>query len=242
MGGTHSRPLNLLAKQIWGWAIDKGIWLSAAHIPGKENMLADYKSRNFQDNLEWTLNPLDFRQITDTFGVPEVDLFATRLNNQVEKYVAWHPEPEAWAVDAFSVPWDDLQFYAFPPFSLIGRVLSKVVQEEAQGILVVPLWTTQPWFPHLLKLLIDHPRVVQPCRNLLTLPGKAEEVHPLFNKLQLLVVHLSGVHWKNCSYLQQLPSSLPTPGETEPSLNTTQHYVAGENFVFKEKLIPLLPL
>ena len=32
-------------------------------------------------------------QISETFGPFEVDLFASRLNNQCEVYFAWQPDP-----------------------------------------------------------------------------------------------------------------------------------------------------
>ena len=38
----------------------------------------------------------------------------------------------------------------FPPFGLILRVLQKIEHDEAECVLVVPLWTTQAWFPKLL--------------------------------------------------------------------------------------------
>ena len=136
------------------------------------------------------------------------------MNKQVDKFVSWKPEPGAWAVDAFHLSWKPLTFYAFPPFSLIGRVLRKVQQEEAEGILVVPLWTTQPWFPHLLRLLIDHPRIVSPPKHLLYLPGRPDVIHPLHHMLTIMVVHLSGqlktcASWRKgtqCQYSSSLKS------------------------------------
>ena len=37
--------LNDIAREIWEWAIDRDIWLSAAHIPGVLNQAADKASR-----------------------------------------------------------------------------------------------------------------------------------------------------------------------------------------------------
>ena len=57
MGGTKSKACNELAQQIWQWAISTNTWLSAAHIPGMDNVGADFQSRNFsiQKSSEWTL-------------------------------------------------------------------------------------------------------------------------------------------------------------------------------------------
>ena len=48
-------------------------------------------------------------------------------------------------------------FYAFPSFSLISRVLQKIENENAEGVLIVPAFTTQPWFQRLLRVLIKPP-------------------------------------------------------------------------------------
>ena len=41
MGGTHCMILNDLAVDIWNMATTRGFHLSAAHIPGKHNIIAD---------------------------------------------------------------------------------------------------------------------------------------------------------------------------------------------------------
>ena len=99
---------------------DRNTWLSAAHIPGKGNGIADFKSRTFQDNKEWYSNPYIFQVIIQHFYVHLINLFAGRLNNKVEKFVSYQPKPGSWASDAFSLNWSSFRFYCFPPFSIIG--------------------------------------------------------------------------------------------------------------------------
>ena len=44
-----------------------------------------------------------FEKIVKCFKFqPQIDLFASRHNNQVKKYIAWTLDPSAWAVDAFN--------------------------------------------------------------------------------------------------------------------------------------------
>ena len=57
---------------------------------------------------------------------PEIDLFFTNINTQIDKYAAFIPDPGIMYKDAFSVDWFDLKFYAFPPISVISRIRSKV--------------------------------------------------------------------------------------------------------------------
>jgi len=40
------------------------------------------------------------RLVVITF-LPDIDLFASRLNAKLDQFVSWHPEPEELAVDAF---------------------------------------------------------------------------------------------------------------------------------------------
>ena len=106
MGGTKSSICNKIAKEIWDWVSVQKIWISAAHIPGKYNVAADRESRTFQDSSEWMISNQVFNIITDIFGMPEIDLFATRTNHKLPEYVSWKPDPGSVAIDAFSITWN----------------------------------------------------------------------------------------------------------------------------------------
>ena len=64
--------------------------------------------------------------------------------------MSWHPEPEALAVNAFSLTLNNNYFYMFPPFSLVDQVLAKVNRDNTEAVLVVPDWSTQYWYPQLM--------------------------------------------------------------------------------------------
>ena len=51
-GGTKSKTCNDIAKDIWLFCIKHYIWISATYIPGTHNVIADQKSRKFDDNEE----------------------------------------------------------------------------------------------------------------------------------------------------------------------------------------------
>ena len=74
---------------------------------------------------DWTLDQEVFDRIFQHVDWASVDLFASANNAKISKFVSWQPEALAWRIDAFSVVWD-FEFYAFPPFSVIGRVLRKI--------------------------------------------------------------------------------------------------------------------
>ena len=152
-GGVKSPECDGQAKLIWNWCEERNIWLSIAHIPGVENTLADAKLRKFADNLEWKLGDKIFQKVVENFGVPDIDMFASRLNKKTEVFVSWGPDPEAAAVDAFTLHWSQFKLmYAFPPFSLVGRTVAKILEDGARAILVVPWWPTKPWWGRIAHL------------------------------------------------------------------------------------------
>ena len=77
-------------------------------------------------------------------------------------------------VDAFLVPWSDKLIYAFPPFSIIHKVLQKLRQDEATGLLLVPYWPTKPWFTQLMASLIATPVTFSLEPDMLFIPGRPE--------------------------------------------------------------------
>ena len=125
--GIVSEKCNDLSKQIWDVCISENIWISAVHIPGKQNTIANFMSRSLNENTEWQLSPAVYKKIVRTFYFePEIDLFASYLNYQVENYISWFLDPKASIMDAFSIDWTNKKFHAFPPFSLIGATLPKI--------------------------------------------------------------------------------------------------------------------
>jgi hypothetical protein len=112
-----------------------------------------------------------------------VDIFASSWNSQLPRFIAWGPQPGAFAANAFSVHWESIYGYAFPPFSLIFRCLEKIRREKASIVLICPVWTGQPWFPVLLEHACDIPRLLRPSPALLI--SARGEPHPLLQSVEL---------------------------------------------------------
>ena len=49
--------------------------------------MEDAESRKLRDNLEWSLHDTLFEKIIAMFGKPNIDLFASRANFKVDKYI-----------------------------------------------------------------------------------------------------------------------------------------------------------
>lgn len=191
MGGIQYPHLNKLAREIWQWCETRDLWILASYIPSKENVEADRESRLENIDTEWELSNFAFSSIVRAFGKPEIDLFATRVNAKCKIFCSWFKDPEGSYVDAFTINWTKNYFYAFPPIALLPRVLQKIIAEKSVGIVVIPFWTSQPWFPIFESLLIDEPIVLKPNKNLLLSPCRTKN-HPLFQKMSLIAGKLSG--------------------------------------------------
>ena len=147
-------------------------------------MEANQQSRQFNEQTEWHLREDVFQQISKICGSPDIDLFASRLSSQSPKYASWKLGLGATHVDAFSFAWTGMLAYLFPPFCLIARCLKKLESDRALGLIVVPLWPTQAWWPQLLTRLIATPVIEPQDKDLLTLPHNGME-HPLKTKLRI---------------------------------------------------------
>ncbi len=240
-GSTQSFKCNSMARHIWDFAVDRNIWLSAAHCPGVLNTEADLASRVFKDETEWTLNQNDFLQICNWLGTPNIDLFASRLNCKVKPYCAWQPDPEAIFIDALMFDWTHYYFYAFPPFSVIHLVLQKIMQEETEGIVVVPWWSTKPWFTQFVNMICADPIVMHVTDQTLFLPFSLR-THPLSGKLRLIAATLSGNRSRPREYRERLSQLCSKGGENlhRNCINLTSNF--GHSIVAGGVQIPLKQL
>ena len=228
-GGMCSIQMDNLAGDIWQWCLDRNIYISASHLSGAENFTADFLSRNFSDSTEWMLKKDIFDRICKQIFMPDIDLFASRLNKQLEKFVSWYPEPGCFMTDAFSFSWHDYSPYIFPPFSLIGRVVNKVIDDKVdRAILITPFWRSQSWFPLVLSNMISSPVRLPRHQDLLTLQF-SQETHPLAKKITMVGVVLSGRDWRHREYQLGLQTSSLALGDKEQGNNTVW---PGKNGIF----------
>ena len=190
MGSIRYPRLNAISKKIWHWCETRNIFVFASYIKSLDNKEADRESRSSNYVNEFELNQGIFDRVVKAFGKPDIDLFASRVNRKCDKFVSWHDDPDCFAVDAFTLDWSNFKFYAFPPFSLMLKVLQKIVNEKAEGIVVAPYWVTQPWYPLFTSLLSKKPMFFEPRDDLLFYFDRSP--HPLSGQLTLVVGHLSG--------------------------------------------------
>ena len=217
-----SRELLNLAKDLWMWCLERNIHITAQHLPGVMNHIADAESRTMRDRLDWKLNPVIFRKIDQTLGPLEVDLFASILTNQCQVYFSWRPDPYAAATDAFLQDWSQLRGHANPPWCLIGKVLTQVQTQRAQIVLLAPVWKTQPWYPLLLSMAVGCPYLVKEDMEIMLNQDRAPMI-----QTQLAVWNISGRDTETKSFRRRLPLSCSNHGGKRPISLTTHSSADG---------------
>ena len=221
VGGMHSVICNDIAKPMWEFAQNRNFWISSSHIPIVENTMTDKMSIVFSDNTEWMLSHKLFKVLCHRFQFnPPVNLFATLLNKQIVKY----------AVNALSFSWKTRKIYAFPPFSLAGAAISKLIKDNTIGMMIIPKWPTQYWFPTMLAHLIDHPIHLPSGLKALPLPFKPSKAHPLSPKLQLLAVIRSGNTLHSSVFREKFKRSSLQPENLKLHQNTNLSFWDGNFF------------
>ena len=150
--------------------------------------------------------------------------------------MSWKPDPNAFAIDAFTVSWNFSLGYIFPPFSLLGRVLKKIIEDKAMAVVVAPLWTTQPWFTKLFSLLIDCVFLLPRKTQLLT--SQACHQQPPQN-LRLMACLVSGDPLISADFRQRLSASSNCPGGSLHCSSTTRTSGSGMDFVIKGVKMPI---
>lgn len=161
-GGGRSQRLSELTRKMWEWCLERNILLYVDWIAGVDNVVADAESRREYDSNNWKLHPRLFADIVEQFGLLKVDMFASYVNRQVEVFWSERADPYSAQVDAFKQDWSKVEGgYLHPPYHLIGKALRKVKDAGGvQFILVAPVWESRPWWPLLLELLLEAPRLL----------------------------------------------------------------------------------
>lgn len=177
MGGIQFPHLTNITKEIWQWCESRRIFILASYIKSSDNDVADAESRRCHPDIEWELELSAYERVKSKFGCPHIDLFASRINKKCDRYVSWQKDPDAFTINAFTLDWSPYFFYAFPPFSIVLKTLRKIISDKAKGIIVVPLWPTQPWYPLFRRLLISELLLFKPNENVIISHSSKGKIH-----------------------------------------------------------------
>ncbi|XP_026677382.1 uncharacterized protein LOC113466297 [Diaphorina citri] len=182
-GGTKSLSLLSEVEKIFLLSQDWRIHILAQFIPGAYNSVADSLSRS-KSLPDWHLSRSATEQIFLKWGVPCIDLFASRVSAVVPKYVSLIAlDQEAFFIDAFSVDWDFPLAWVFPPPAMIPRVLQHLNRARGRFIIIAPHWEKVFWRPDLASRALCSPFAIPDLPNHLTdmstgrPPAQVDQLH-----------------------------------------------------------------
>ena len=168
---------------------------------------------------EWSLLPEVFHAICNRWHQPHIDLFVTRFNNKLAKFVSPVLDPQAWAVVALNLRWKDLDPYALPPAAILGNVVEKLQDYPCRRIiLIAPGWPSMPWFWDLLAMSSQMPLSLP---NLLTQPFN-QTSHRNLSNLNLHVWLLEPQQSRSRASLSQWQPELRLLKEDQPDPSMRQ--------------------
>ncbi|KAA6373649.1 MAG: putative Pol polyprotein, partial [Streblomastix strix] len=130
------------------------VQISAFHIPGRVNNVADFLSRLAtsgdyevrQEVLKEALFQLKIK--------PTIDIFANRKNRKCRCFYSLVWDRWAETQDGFKMSWKKEIPLLHPPIMLIQRVLYKITKDQIEGEIVVPNRQAQSWQVDLQKITV----------------------------------------------------------------------------------------
>lgn len=144
--GSRKRHINIVVMRIFEKCRELQIKLVIEWIPREANQIADYLSKLY-DSDDWMLNRKYFRMLDRKWGPFTFDRFASACNAQCVSFNSRYWCPGSAGIDALAYDWSGQNNWVNPPFALIGRVIAHMSACKARGVLVVPFWPRQAWWP-----------------------------------------------------------------------------------------------
>ena len=150
-GTSRSALLMAELRVVWQLLVDFQIKIDPFYIKSADNP-ADWPSRA-RDSSAWTFRPGTRAQLRALWPRPfTLDPFATARTTMGHTWCSLHDEEVATAADGFCTSWSAETVFLNPPWRDMARVIRKIFADRTRGVLVVPRWPSQHWWPLLLRL------------------------------------------------------------------------------------------
>lgn len=141
---------------------ENAIKLSCTWIPRESNEHADMLSR-VVDGDDWEIADHVYLYLDNLWGPHNIDRFAHDYNTKCELFNSKFWCPGTRGIDAFSMPWAGYNNWLVPPPCLIPIVINKIKAEKCNCTLVIPEWTSAPFWPMINEqsgafkyFIVDH--------------------------------------------------------------------------------------
>ena len=148
--GSMVMDLQRLAIEVYNVTVDYNFELVLEWIPREQNMLADKLSKDI-DVDDWSVSNHIFEFARKRWGNFSCDMFANHLNCKTNKFYSKHWCPDSTGVDAFAFSWNGEFSWIVPPVTLLTKVIRKIKEDKASGVLIFPNWKKAAFWPLLFK-------------------------------------------------------------------------------------------
>jgi len=150
-GGSRVVEQQRLAIRLHDAAERVNCTVLARWVPRTENTRADALSHamEFLPHYDYGLRPQIFHKVEKEWGPFTVDAFASEHSARLPRFWTKFYTPKAEWCNAFAASWALERVFAFPDPKLVGDVISRLRMDQGECTLIVPRWTSAPWFPLL---------------------------------------------------------------------------------------------
>ena len=148
--GSMKPDLQKIAMSIFDICVNRHIDLSLEWIPRDENEAADHLSK-IKDTDDWEISDIIFNFLNLSQGPFTLDAFASNVSHKVEKVYSLYWCTNSSGVDAFAYNWNTEMVWIVPPPKLIAQTLNHCKLCGVQGIMIIPKWTSAPFWPLLYQ-------------------------------------------------------------------------------------------
>ena len=208
-----SGSLCALLWRILSWCTRKQVILKARHIPGRLNVIADKLSN---------------RMVPSPRSVQSYMLQATsgpvchQIQQQTTTVRVTGSGPQAWAVDALSLSWENLDPYAFPLAAILGKVVEKLQDYPCSRIILIAIgWPNMPWFWDLVAMSSQIPLCLPNLPDLVSQPFN-QTLHRNLSNLNLHAWLLEPQQSRSRDSLRQWQHELRLLKEDQPDPSMRQ--------------------
>ena len=130
-----------------------------------------------------------------------------------------------------------IKLYIFSLFSLIQNILKKL---KLECVVVVPLWSSQQWFPKLLKLLVQHYIMLPNKKHLFRIP-ESILIHPFWIHLKLITCNFPEQTSHAKAYWNKLNNASSILGDHQYELYIAKQFRNEKLLFIKQQIIYLEP-
>ena len=157
--------LNNLAKELWLRCMERSIHLKAQHLAGVLNTIADDESIG-RGRLETVSSsvPSDQPEAATSGG----GLVCQHTDSPTADICQLQTRPNGQCHGRVHSGLGRTQSIRQPSVELIGRILAQTRQQQAELVLVAPVWKAQGWYPVLLEMWVKIPLLIPQGGNLIT--------------------------------------------------------------------------